>query len=103
MNFDTIKNEIIEKLKPLNLNTIILFGSYAKGKETKDSDIDLLITKNKIDFQIEAKALFLLKDLIKKYKIGFDIVCVTNDFLKNSKDYFFETEIKKRGKILYVK
>jgi predicted nucleotidyltransferase len=39
--------EIVEKLKseykPLK---IILFGSYAYGNPTEDSDIDLLILKN---------------------------------------------------------
>jgi len=43
----TILSEIVEKLeseyKPLK---IILFGSYAYGNPTEDSDIDLLILKN---------------------------------------------------------
>ena len=43
----TIVSEIVEKLKreykPLK---IILFGSYAYGNPTEDSDIDLLILKN---------------------------------------------------------
>ena len=42
-----ILSEVVEKLKseykPLR---IILFGSYAFGNPTEDSDIDLLILKN---------------------------------------------------------
>ncbi len=38
---DTIKKDIITRLKPLHLDKIILFGSYANGTQTQDSDIDL--------------------------------------------------------------
>jgi len=43
---DNIKKEIINSLKPLDLEKVILFGSYAYGNPTKDSDIDLLIVTN---------------------------------------------------------
>jgi len=39
---EEIKSEIIKRLKPLNPNKIILFGSYAYGTLHKDSDIDLI-------------------------------------------------------------
>ncbi len=35
----------IEKLKPLNPDKRILFGSYAYGKPNEDSDIDLFLIK----------------------------------------------------------
>ena len=38
-----IAAKIIKRYKP---KRIVLFGSYAWGKPTKDSDIDLLIVKN---------------------------------------------------------
>ena len=41
INIEKIKLDIVEKLKPLNPYKIILFGSYAYGSPTKDSDIDL--------------------------------------------------------------
>ena len=44
------KNEIISQinlsLQHLNVNKIILFGSYAKGTQSDDSDIDLLVVTN---------------------------------------------------------
>jgi len=40
---DALKKEIIERLKPLHPEKVILFGSYAYGKPNKDSDIDLLV------------------------------------------------------------
>ena len=44
---------------------IILYGSYARGDEKKDSDIDLLILVNrkKVTFQDEKKISFPLYDL----------------------------------------
>lgn len=33
-------------LQHLNVNKVILFGSYAKGTQTDDSDIDLLVVTN---------------------------------------------------------
>ncbi len=42
-----IENEIIERLKPLDPEMIVLFGSYAYGEPNEDSDIDLyIVTKD---------------------------------------------------------
>lgn len=38
-------SSLIKKLKPLDPEKIILFGSFAKGQSKPDSDIDLLIIK----------------------------------------------------------
>ena len=44
------KNEIIYQinfsLQHLNVSKVILFGSYAKGTQSDDSDIDLLVVTN---------------------------------------------------------
>lgn len=44
------KNEIISQinssLQHLNVSKVILFGSYAKGTQSEDSDIDLLVVTN---------------------------------------------------------
>ena len=44
---------------------IILYGSYARGEEKKDSDIDLLIliNKKKVSFQDEKRISFPLYDI----------------------------------------
>ena len=38
-----LKDQISEALKPLHPDKVILFGSYAWGQPTKDSDIDLYV------------------------------------------------------------
>lgn len=44
---ETIKDEIISNLRVIDPEKVILFGSYAYGNPTKDSDIDLyIVTKS---------------------------------------------------------
>jgi predicted nucleotidyltransferase len=38
-----LRNQISEMLKPLKPDKVILFGSYAWGQPTEDSDIDLYV------------------------------------------------------------
>ncbi len=46
VDIEKLKKEIIKRLKPLNPQKIILFGSYAYGKPNENSDIDLYIVTN---------------------------------------------------------
>jgi len=39
VDIEALKHEIVECLKPLDPDKIILFGSYAYGTPTEDSDI----------------------------------------------------------------
>jgi predicted nucleotidyltransferase len=45
-SIEELKGELLKRLLPLKPYKIILFGSYAWGKPTKDSDIDLYIVTN---------------------------------------------------------
>jgi uncharacterized protein len=47
IDIEVLKHEIVERLKPLDPDKIILFGSYAYGTPNEDSDIDLyVVTKD---------------------------------------------------------
>ena len=46
IDIETLKHEIVERLKPLNPDKVILFGSYAYGTPNEDSDIDLYVVTN---------------------------------------------------------
>jgi len=50
-----IKNDILEILKPYlqNIEGIYLIGSYARGEQTKESDVDVLVITNKISKKIK--------------------------------------------------
>lgn len=43
IDIDILKKEIVSRLVPLNPEKVILFGSYAYGTPTEESDIDLYV------------------------------------------------------------
>jgi predicted nucleotidyltransferase len=43
LDIQTLQKEIVERLKPLEPDQIVLFGSYAQGMSTESSDIDLYV------------------------------------------------------------
>jgi predicted nucleotidyltransferase len=94
--------EITERIvDAVNPEKIILFGSYAYGKPTLDSDIDLLVIMRSRQRPIErARA---ISDLFLHRRFGMDILVRTPGELKERLrigDYFFR-EITQRGKVLY--
>ena len=46
LDVDDIKRKCTKVLEQYDVNFCYLFGSYAKGKETPTSDVDLLISAN---------------------------------------------------------
>jgi predicted nucleotidyltransferase len=96
----------IEKLKPLNPNKIILFGSFAYGTPNEDSDIDIFILKDDLvkdnirDFEL--KALKQLRSIRKQYKTnGIDILSAPTDEIYKKEDYFYKVDILQNGKVWY--
>lgn len=107
INIEELKPLIIERLKPLNLDKIILFGSYAYGTPNEDSDIDIFLLKDvpKENIkEIRLKARKMLRNLIFEEHLGIDIVADSEkrvkDRIENIKDQFYE-EIMKKGKVIY--
>lgn len=98
--FDT--NKIVEKLKPLNPEKIILFGSFAKGDARADSDIDLLIIKktNKRPVQRIADALKLVWGNIPHIEPQVLTPDEFNEAIAENK-FFITQEVLKYGKVIY--
>lgn len=108
VDIEVLKHEIVERLKPLDLDKIILFGSYAYGTPTEDSDIDLYVV-TKDDFipqswreksNITKKISYPLRELRSRFAI--DLIVHT----KQMNDKFvqlnssFSREIFNKGQIL---
>ncbi len=96
--------EMVEKIiKEYQPKKIILFGSYAYGETTKDSDIDLLIIKNTdkrpIDRWVEVKR--LLRDTTRTFPVA-PLVYTEKEVKERTvlKDFFIE-EILGKGEVLY--
>ncbi|MBL7156133.1 MAG: nucleotidyltransferase domain-containing protein [Candidatus Pacebacteria bacterium] len=94
-----ISNAIVKNYKP---EKIILFGSFAWGDPTKDSDVDLLIIK-------KTKKRFLKRQMevgrIINGELPTDTLIRTPLELKKRLDLgdFFYKQIIKKGKYLYEK
>ena len=92
-----------EIIKVYNPKKIILFGSYAYGNPTKDSDVDLLIIKDTdkrpIDRWIEVKR--LLRDTSQSLPVS-PLVYTEKEIEERNaiKDFFIE-EIFEKGEVLY--
>ena len=110
-NIEEIKSEIIKRLKTLNPEKIILFGSYAYGTPTKDSDIDLYVVTND-DFipetwrekmNIKLRFSKKIRDIKEIYDI--DLIVHTKKMYKKflKLNSMFAKEIFSKGKILYEK
>ncbi|MCK4781855.1 nucleotidyltransferase domain-containing protein [Candidatus Parcubacteria bacterium] len=95
-----ITGRIVEKYKP---EKIILFGSFAYGNPTKDSDADLFIIKK--TKQLKTKRILKVDRMLLDRNIPLDILVYTPQEVKNRillGDFFIRNIIQK-GKILYVK
>lgn len=94
-----IARQIVKKYKP---EKIILFGSFAHGKPTKDSDVDLLIVK-------KTKKRFLARQMevgrIINGELPVDTLIRTPSELEKRLDLgdFFYRDIIKKGKYIYEK
>lgn len=96
--------EIVDRIiKGYEPKKVILFGSYAHGEPTEDSDIDLLIIKNTdkrpIDRWVEVKR--LLRDKSRTLPVS-PLVYTEKEIEERMalKDFFIE-EILGKGEVLY--
>lgn len=90
--------EFIKKIANDNLISIILFGSYAKGEERRNSDIDVLCVVRK-KYNIEKVASSLEHKYNKKIT---PVVILSKDFKNMKKDNpAFYKDLIKFGIILY--
>ena len=102
-------DEMTEKLKELKPYKVILFGSYAKGDPTEDSDLDVFVV---LDSQERSET---FDEFIKRgrpvsaavreirKKIAMDLIVYTLaefEYLRRQRDFFIE-DIVETGKVLY--
>lgn len=106
---DSVLRKIVALLKPLDLQTVILFGSCANGNWNHDSDIDLyLVTKDEFipknfeqKMKIKTRAAMALRDIQKEYDIDLIVHTKTmsEEFRRNGS--LFSNDIFSRGLKLY--
>lgn len=98
-SMNPVVTNIINQLKPYNPEKIILFGSYAHGKPTEDSDVDLLvIKKTSSPFLERQKQVHLLLRTVTAIDV---FVLTPKEFKKAKQDNLFIKEAVETGKIVY--
>lgn len=108
---EVLKNELIEALRPLDPEKIIVFGSYAWGNPNKESDIDLyVITKDEFlpaNFKkkIELKAPFEKSIRNIRKKVAIDMIIHTRPMYQRfiERDSAFARDLIKNGVLIYEK
>ncbi len=106
IDIEKLKPQIIQALMPLKPDKIILFGSYAYGTPTEDSDIDLFLLKDDLAIDdtrdYELQAMKSLRNIRMNYKTnGIDVLSAPTDYIKQRQDYFYKIDILQNGKVWY--
>ncbi len=93
---NSIKNQLIKKYKP---QKIILFGSYAYGQPTENSDIDLLVvadTDKSFHDRISSVRSLLPKDR------PIDLIILTpSEYQQTKSSNPLISEIESKGRVVY--
>ena len=100
MVFLWILNTIVTTAEP---DKIILFGSYARGDNKENSDVDILILKKGLKNERELTNSLYMEFFNKKISIPIDILAVDyNKYyqLNNDIGYVYKT-IDREGKVIY--
>jgi uncharacterized protein len=104
-----IKQEILRRLEPLDLKTVIMFGSRVSGVSSQDSDIDLYIVTKDDYIPATWKDKMFLKLRVSK---ALGELKATNDFdlivhtaamekLFRERESQFSREVFEKGERLY--
>ncbi|MCB1059994.1 MAG: nucleotidyltransferase domain-containing protein [Calditrichaeota bacterium] len=90
-------DEIVEKFHP---EKVILFGSYAYGTPTEDSDVDLFVLMDHDGRELDAMTKIRVET---KHRFPMDLIVRSPEVLKKRlewKDWFL-LDIVNKGKVLY--
>jgi len=109
MNDISFQDKIVKTLLPLGVEKVILFGSYSKGTQDTDSDIDLLVvTKDaftpssfKEKMKVKLKIANALSFIRENYSL--DLIVFTQPMYEKfvRLNSSFQREISSSGIILY--
>ena len=102
----TIRDELVEGLLSVlgsKVNTIILYGSTAKGTATEESDVDIAILVNStLDTEEEDRLNDFIVDMNLKYDTVFSVIDLTEaDFKKWGNVVPFYKNVADEGIVLW--
>jgi uncharacterized protein len=86
-----------------NAEYVILFGSYARGDASENSDVDfMVIAESSLPRFKRSRDLY---KLLRPYPFGMDLIVYTSEEIEKGKQYSlsFVSTVLKEGKVLYVR
>lgn len=99
-----IISEIVERIvKEYKPKKVILFGSYAYGEPTEDSDIDILIVTERC---LSPEEIYKIRqEFLRDFSIPVQLVCVSDREFVETKDIIggITYPAAKYGELLYEK
>ncbi len=104
----SVIQQLVDTIRQFDPEKIILFGSYAYGTPSENSDVDLFVVKNIDQKDIRQTRIEIRRSLFRiRYdnKIEVDLLVDNENHINhriNIGDKFYE-EITTKGKILYAK
>jgi predicted nucleotidyltransferase len=99
MNRKQIAEEFSKSLDYPEIKEIILFGSVARGEDTEDSDIDLLIISDK-KRETKDKLMKKVSDALFKFEVYISAKVISKEEYENLESTHFISSIKKEGVVL---
>ena len=98
-DIQAITNDIVREFAPLQ---VILFGSYAYGTPTADSDVDMLVVMDIPKSEFRNKAIEIRQRL--PYRFGLDLLVRSPEEIAYRVSYndWFLREITEKGELLHV-
>jgi uncharacterized protein len=91
-------------LTPVAVDKVILFGSYAYGEPSEESDIDIVVVSKDFEGKNIFQRVELVKEVevatIKRYRAPLDIVTLTPEESENEASLI--SAYAKNGKVLYT-
>ena len=110
-NHRVLDGHAIEKIRRclvdiLNPVRVVIFGSYAKGEATKDSDVDIMVVVQddvKLDIDAKTKARIALRKALAGTGLAFDLVIDRQSDFHQWKSRFgsLEYSVEQQGLVLH--
>ena len=76
----TIKQAVDRLVMAANPSKVILFGSYARGDATNDSDLDLMVIERELPNKFEE--MIRLKQVLRSLHIPVDVLVYSEEYVQ---------------------
>ena len=91
-------DDIVREFSPLQ---VILFGSYAYGTPTEDSDVDLLVVMDIPESETRHQAVEILQRIPRRFRMDLLVRSPEEIAYRTSYNDWFLREITEKGEVLY--